>query len=437
MPQSIKKLLFILSDIVCFVLSVSLVVAIDQFEVIASDYLFRHILLAIALLPFLISIFSIEGLYSLKTTKKSLVFLTIARSTFCVMIVSVIVLYLVGPYLKITPKTNLLISFVLFSILAFLSRKIFSYIFSTSALTNNIAVLGDEGEVSELLSIINSNPSLGFHLVQFESDLSKISFNPKIDTLVVGEKYIMSDNLSDSLFDIFNSGVNVINLVDFYESVLEKTPLNSINHRWFISSKVSISKDYYTGFKEVTDKIIAILGLMLCLPIALLLFPLLALTSGRPFFYSQIRVGLNNKEFRIYKLRSMRLDAEVGGAKWASKNDQRVTPMGAMLRTTRLDELPQLWNILNGSMSLIGPRPERPEMIIGKFDETIAYYNFRHLVKPGVTGWAQVNYGYGAGEADAKEKLQYDLFYIKNKSLLLDVRIILKTIKTVIAKIGR
>ena len=161
------------------------------------------------------------------------------------------------------------------------------------------------------------------------------------------------------------------------------------------------------------------------------------LTSRGPALYHQVRVGQGGRHFTIHKFRSMRTDAEEAtGAVWAQKDDPRITPIGRFIRKTRLDELPQLWNVLRGDMSFIGPRPERPEFVT-QLTEQIPFYGLRHTVKPGVTGWAQVCYTYGATVEDAMEKLQYDLFYIKNLSLPLDVFILLKTIKTVVLRRGQ
>jgi lipopolysaccharide/colanic/teichoic acid biosynthesis glycosyltransferase len=151
------------------------------------------------------------------------------------------------------------------------------------------------------------------------------------------------------------------------------------------------------------------------------------LESKGKVIYKQQRVGLNNKVFNVYKFRTMQENAEQNGAVWASVNDPRITKIGILLRKTRLDEIPQFLNILIGNMSFVGPRPERPEFV-EQLKQEIPFYNERHLIKPGLTGWAQINYPYGASVADAKEKLQYDLFYIKNQSVALDISIILKTI---------
>jgi len=160
------------------------------------------------------------------------------------------------------------------------------------------------------------------------------------------------------------------------------------------------------------------------------------LNSAGPIFYRQRRIGKNGKEFEIAKFRSMVCDAEKNGAVWASCNDNRVTFVGKILRKTRIDELPQIWNVLKGELSFIGPRPERPEFV-KELVEKIPYYQMRHLVKPGLSGWAQINFPYGASVEDALQKLQYDLFYVKNRSIVLEISIMLKTIMTLLKREGR
>lgn len=184
-------------------------------------------------------------------------------------------------------------------------------------------------------------------------------------------------------------------------------------------------------FKRVVDLTSGIVGLVIAAPIMLLVTIAVLMDSKGPVIYRQTRVGLRGKCFQLMKFRSMRVDAEEGtGAQWATANDPRVTRVGRFLRKYRLDELPQLINVVRGEMSLVGPRPERPEFV-GKLREQISYYDERHSVRPGLTGWAQVQYEYGSSVEDASRKLEYDLFYLKNMSMLFDCAIILDTVRIV------
>jgi lipopolysaccharide/colanic/teichoic acid biosynthesis glycosyltransferase len=166
------------------------------------------------------------------------------------------------------------------------------------------------------------------------------------------------------------------------------------------------------------------------------IMPGVRLSGPGPVFYGQMRVGRHGRLFRLYKFRSMRPDAEDNGARWAVKGDPRITPLGYVLRYTHVDELPQLWNIIKGEMSFIGPRPERPEFVT-QLDKAIPFYDLRHLIKPGITGWAQVNYRYGSSVEDTRHKLAFDLYYVKNRSPFLDAQILLKTVLMVFRGEGR
>ena len=224
---------------------------------------------------------------------------------------------------------------------------------------------------------------------------------------------------------------------NFYEKITGKVLINLLGRNWFLENITQENQEWFIISKRIIDILLALFfGL-----IALLILPFIALAikleSKGPLIYKQSRVGLNNKIFTLYKFRSMTKNAEVGGIQWAKKNDDRITRVGKFIRKTRIDEIPQFVNIIKGDMSFVGPRPERPGFVT-TLKEEIPFYNERHLVKPGLTGWAQINFPYGASVSDAKQKLQYDLFYIKNESIALDISIILKTINTVFNKsLGR
>jgi len=232
------------------------------------------------------------------------------------------------------------------------------------------------------------------------------------------------------------SGIEVIDAPSFYEQVTGKLLLENITPSWFIFSEGFKIRAWRRVVKRCMDVACSAFGIMVTLPF----FPLIALAikldSQGPVFFRQERVGEKENIFTLYKFRTMRADAESGtGAVWAQKNDPRITRIGNFFRKSRIDELPQFINVLMGDMSLVGPRPERPEFV-KKLKEIIPYYSERHSVKPGVTGWAQVRYPYGSSVEDALEKLRYDLYYIKNISLVLDLMVILETIKVVLFRRG-
>jgi len=231
-------------------------------------------------------------------------------------------------------------------------------------------------------------------------------------------------------------GVTFDHLASVYEELTGKIAVENLRPSWLIFSSGFRKSRLVRSLKRALDIVAAGIGLVVAAPLMLLIGMCVKLTSPGLALYRQERVGQHGRVFTVVKFRSMRENAEAGmGAVWASKNDTRVTPIGRFLRRSRLDELPQLWNILVGDMSLVGPRPERPEFV-AQLTKEIPFYGQRHVIRPGLTGWAQVRYSYGSSVEDALEKLQYDLFYIKNLSISLDLFVIVSTIKTVILRRG-
>ncbi|NJK54207.1 MAG: exopolysaccharide biosynthesis polyprenyl glycosylphosphotransferase, partial [Leptolyngbyaceae cyanobacterium SU_3_3] len=233
-------------------------------------------------------------------------------------------------------------------------------------------------------------------------------------------------------------GMAVYGLLDFYEAFYRKLPSYLLRDSYFIStsSYKLVSDQIQQNIKRIIDIFAATILMILLSPVMLLTVLAIRLDSPGSVLYSQTRSGLNCTPFRVYKFRSMYQDAEKRGVQWAQERDPRITRVGRWLRLLRIDELPQIWNVLRGEMSLIGPRPERPEFDT-QLAQVIPHYNVRYLVKPGITGWAQVMYPYGASVEDASEKLSYDLYYIKNYSLWLELAIVLKTIRVVLLGKGR
>jgi sugar transferase (PEP-CTERM system associated) len=240
----------------------------------------------------------------------------------------------------------------------------------------------------------------------------------------------------DKLLEMKLAGVTFDHLASVYEEYIGKIAVENLRPSWLIFSAGFRKTRLLLVSKRLVDVAVAFIGLVLAAPILALLAIAVKLSSPGPVLYRQARVGQQGRIFHVYKLRSMRADAEAGtGAVWARRNDDRVTPIGRWMRRTRLDEIPQLWNVLAGNMSFVGPRPERPEFV-RLLTERIPFYGQRHVVKPGLTGWAQVRYTYGASVEDTIEKLQYDLYYIKNLSIPFDLFIIFETVKTVIKGAG-
>lgn len=248
----------------------------------------------------------------------------------------------------------------------------------------------------------------------------------------------LSDDTATQLMKLRLEGVSVYTLIDFHEQLCKKIPPSFLKADWFAYSFRSglVNNPINSLLKRLLDLCVASGLLLVTSPLLGLAALAVKLESAGPIIYSQERTGLRGKPFKIHKVRSMRQDAESQGAQWAQTQDPRITRVGQFLRKTRIDELPQLWNVIKGEMTLIGPRPERPQ-----FDQSlrqdIPYYDVRYIVKPGITGWAQVNYPYGASTEDAYHKLAYDIYYIKNYSLWLDVLTAFKTIGVVLHRQGR
>jgi sugar transferase (PEP-CTERM system associated) len=237
---------------------------------------------------------------------------------------------------------------------------------------------------------------------------------------------------TDALLDLKLRGIRITEPVAFIERELLKIEIAMLRPSWALFSDGFVYSQLRDIVKRMFDLFVASLILFVAWPFMLLTAIAVKLESKGPMVYKQVRVGLNGKEFSIYKFRSMRQDAEKDGkAVWATKNDSRVTRVGAIIRNTRLDELPQLYNVFKGDMSFVGPRPERPQFV-EELKEQIPYYDARHRVKPGLMGWAQLKYPYGASVDDARNKLKYDLYYVKNHSFFIDILIVIQTVEVVL-----
>lgn len=261
--------------------------------------------------------------------------------------------------------------------------------------------------------------------------IDQICRDHDIREIVVDSAAFENDQILNVALESLRSGRRVTDAVTFFEKTLHRVPVDVISPEWLLFADLQLYRQEQATLKRLCDLVVSALGLAISVLISPLVALAIKLDSAGPVFYSQDRVGLNGKVFRLYKFRTMAIDAESSRALWSQKGDQRVTRVGRFLRRSRLDELPQLWNIFLGQMSVVGPRPERPQFI-HQLAGAIPFYNHRHLVKPGLTGWAQINYRYGNCIEDARRKLEYDLYYIKHKSLELDFTILVRTLHAVL-----
>ncbi|HEX7380540.1 MAG TPA: TIGR03013 family XrtA/PEP-CTERM system glycosyltransferase [Nevskiaceae bacterium] len=271
-------------------------------------------------------------------------------------------------------------------------------------------------------------------LVSPGEPLSRWAPRHQVDEIVVGPDDRRGTVDLEDLLGCRRRGIAVTEIADFFEREAGNIIMDLTNPSWLVFSQGFSTSRGHLFVKRLFDVAVASLVALLTWPFMLLVALAIRLESGKgsPILYKQVRVGENGRQFELLKFRSMRVDAERDGvARWASVHDARVTRVGRAIRKTRLDELPQLWNVLRGDMSIVGPRPERPQFV-AEFSERIRYYQLRHCVKPGLTGWAQLRYPYGSSQRDAEEKLKFDLFYVKNKNIIFDLAILVQTAEVVV-----
>ncbi|HET6646704.1 MAG TPA: TIGR03013 family XrtA/PEP-CTERM system glycosyltransferase [Pyrinomonadaceae bacterium] len=289
-------------------------------------------------------------------------------------------------------------------------------------------IVGFVGTDSDLLGKSLINP----RVIAMTSELAQVVKRENVDRIVVAMGERRGQLPTEQLLKLSLAGtVSIEEGASFSERVTGRVSLNMLRPSWLIFSGRGRQARIAGIARSVVHRVGALAGAILSLPIVLLTAILIKLDSHGPILYRQERVGQNGRPFTLLKFRSMRVDAEEAGPVWASKDDDRVTRMGRIIRKIRVDEIPQFWNILRGEMNFVGPRPERPHFV-SQLASEIPYYEQRHLIPPGLTGWAQIKYPYGASIEDARQKLQYDLFYVKNQSLILDAIILFETIKIIL-----
>lgn len=289
-------------------------------------------------------------------------------------------------------------------------------------------IIGFVGNDADLLGKSLINP----RVIGLTEQLDEIVKRENIDRIVVAMGERRGQLPTNKLLQLSLAGqVTIEEGSAFYERITGRVSLNMLRPSWLIFSSRGRRAKLTELSRIIVHWLVALIGAILSLPIVIVTAVLIKLESRGPIFYKQDRVGKNGRTFVLTKFRSMRVDAEQDGPVWASKGDARTTRVGRIIRKIRVDEIPQFWNILKGEMSFVGPRPERPHFV-AQLAEEIPFYEQRHLIAPGLTGWAQIKYPYGASIEDARQKLQYDLFYIKNQSLVLDAIILFETVKIIL-----
>lgn len=401
------------------------------------------------LLAYLLLLGTIFELYDLKVSNSSfLVIRSIVITTFITTLVYVFT-PIIAPSLP-ENRIQILYFFLIITLPVIIWRIIYLSVLFSPNFFKTVIVIGDSSKVKKIISLIEKK---GFYNIAAYSsekiiestegfiDVNSIPLSTLVDEKNASEIIVSTEgftkevieNLNKKLIFQFEKGINIKSFESFYEELTDCVPTEHLGYNFYkdIHFSKSNEKGLYLFLHRFIDLLIAMVGIVFL--IGILPFILIGNLLGNrgPLFYVQKRVGLHGKIFQIIKLRSMVLDAEKGGAVWAKKNDIRITRFGKFLRNTRLDEIPQFLNILKGEMSLIGPRPERPEFV-NNLKEKIPFYSIRNVIKPGLTGWAQVNYPYAATIEEQEKKLRYDLFYIKEQSAFIDFKIIIKTMTTVL-----
>jgi len=367
-------------------------------------------------------------------------------------------LYFVKPALELG-RGIFTIGFLLVAVMLLLWRRLFSAINSQPQFAERLLIFGNGPLAASLLHELESRPELGIRVVgevlaagngtnvlncerrESEGDpleavareeLSRAVKVHRVNRIVVAMGDRRGKLPVELLLSLKSRGVLIQDGTDVYEAITGKVPIESLRLGWLLFSPGFHLSRFLLTYKRLASILVSILGLLLSLPLLPFITLAIIVTSPGAVFYRQKRVGLDGIVFDCYKFRTMCADAEAdSGPTWVGDDDPRITRVGRLLRTSRIDEIPQLWNVLKGDMSLVGPRPERPEFVDWLTRE-IPYYHLRHSIRPGITGWAQVRYKYGSSIEDAKEKLRYDLFYIKNMSPGLDFLIFFETTRTIL-----
>lgn len=344
---------------------------------------------------------------------------------------------------------TLLLGLVLMTVLLVLLWVAYYRLASSRIFREKVYILGSGQRAQEIAALIRNRPDAGMEVVVADpvhaalSDIDRLAEelasldhgNRRPDRIILAMEDRRGTIPVAQLLNLRVRGVAVEDANSLIERMCGKLPLSGLYPSNLIFAEGFSINAGHQMVRRMLSFLVAAVALLICLPFIPFIMLAVKLSSPGPVFFSQNRVGKNGRIIRVHKFRTMRQDAEANGAVWAVKNDPRVTRVGMFMRKTRLDEIPQLWNVLCGDMAFVGPRPERPEFVSG-LSKNIPYYDLRHIVRPGLTGWAQVRYRYGASVEDARNKLEFDLYFLKHLSITLDLFIMFETIKTILLRRG-
>jgi lipopolysaccharide/colanic/teichoic acid biosynthesis glycosyltransferase len=417
-PQA-KFVALILGDVLALYASLLLVLYFRYRGEIGSEFARGHFLPMTLVFGLWLAVFYILGLYDFRRLGNGFAFFRILVPALAINFAAAALLFYLIPAFGISPKTNLFLFIAVFGGMELVFRPYLNRLLYSGAPAARLALWGKSPATRELQDFLLQNPGFGYLVEPKPENGAGI--------LVVERKYLKEPHAVKNFFRLLSAGTEIRELPEMYEAAFRRVPLSEVEEEWFLEHAAD-PRPLYEKSKRVLEFFLALFLLILLLPLFALFALLIKITSRGPVIYRQTRVGLRGKNFTLYKFRTMREDAERDGPRWSEVKDSRSTPVGQALRLTHLDELPQLWNILRGDLSFVGPRPERPEFV-AKLKEEVPYYETRLLVKPGFTGWAQIHHRKDRTVEDVKKKVEYDLFYIKNRSLILDLAILLKTLK--------
>jgi exopolysaccharide biosynthesis polyprenyl glycosylphosphotransferase len=451
-----RKFLLLIGDVLMLYTALFLTLVIRYGEGFGAQ-IDNHIIPFSLVFALGLIIFYIFNIYNIETNKNATSFFSTLANATIIMVAFAAVLFYVVPTFGITPKTNLIIFAFIFIVIESLWRFVFNRIIVESGLKNNTIIVGFNQLAVDLAQYLYNNPQAGYRLkyildeqnnsafsledVEFKiiagsKDLKDVLKKEGIRTVVLSPEAYNIPEMVNVFYKNIGDKIVFCNLSNFYEKITARVALDALDQTWFLENLNENSKRAYEVVKRFGD----IVGAAAFGAISIVLYPFIMFAikweSAGSIFYKQKREGRGGRVFEIVKFRTMVTNAEKQGALWAQEDDPRITKVGRFLRKTRIDEFPQLWNILRGDMSFVGPRAERPEFR-GRLKKEVPFYEERYLIKPGLSGWAQVKYRYGASVEDTREKLQYDLYYIKHRSIVFDLAIILRTIRIVLAGGGR
>lgn len=395
----------------------------------------------------------VTGLYDLSRAQNTLnYFRTFLEGMFVNLLIAIAFFYLI-PIFGIEPRTILMVFFAVSLLLIYCWRMLFNSFIAKGFLRSRLLFIGSCADARtlieqlktsvlgfELATVVYTTPRTsheadGIHWTNSIAHIPSLIQEDRINTIVLGSDIDEFLTIRDALYQSLFTSVALIDRKELEEILTGRIPVAEADKTWFLRNLKESEKTWFETTKRITDIILAIPFATLTVALTPIVALLVKATSPGPIFYTHERIGKHGKRFLIWKFRTMKQDAEAAGAQFAAKNDPRITAVGKILRGLRVDELPQIWNVLRGDMSFVGPRPERPEFV-DQLTQRMPYYALRHLTRPGLTGWAQVKYRYASSIDDNLIKLQYDLYYVKHRSLVLDGAILLKTINTVLRSQG-